>query len=323
MIHLALTTGEPAGIGPEISVHAAKIFLEKHADASIDLLIDQSLVSEQLPSRLSINHCALSEKVIPGQLNTKNALYVLNTLDKAIDGCQTGIYQAMVTAPVQKSVISESGITFSGHTEYLAQKCNIEQVVMMLVGRPIFESNLLPKQIRVALATTHIPLRQVSEHLSSELIEKTISIIERDLKQRFGLSCPVIYVTGLNPHAGESGHMGREELEKIIPAIENLKKKNLQVFGPYPGDTIFSPDNLQKADVILAMYHDQGLAPFKFATFGEGVNVTLGLPIIRTSVDHGTALSIAGKNLADHSSMLAALELAYQMSKASSGTSSS
>ncbi len=323
MIHLALTTGEPAGIGPEISVHAANVFLNERPDVCIDLLIDQSLAPQILPPRLAIKHCALEEKVVPGQLNPKNARYVLETLDRAIEGCQTGIYQAMVTAPVQKSVISEAGVQFSGHTEYLAQKCGVHQVVMLLVGRPIFESELLPKQIRVALATTHIPLQQVSHHLSTTLIENTIAIIDRDLKHRFGINNPVIYVTGLNPHAGESGHMGREELEIIVPAIESMKKKNLQVSGPYPGDTIFSPANLKKADVILAMYHDQGLAPFKFATFGEGVNVTLGLPVIRTSVDHGTALGIAGKGKADATSLLAALELAYQMSKASSGTSSS
>lgn len=323
MIHLALTTGEPAGIGPEISVHAANVFLNERPDVCIDLLIDQSLAPQTLPPRLAIKHCALEEKVVPGQLNPKNARYVLETLDRAIEGCQTGIYQAMVTAPVQKGVISEAGVQFSGHTEYLAQKCGVHQVVMLLVGRPIFESELLPKQIRVALATTHIPLQQVSHHLSTTLIENTIAIIDRDLKHRFGINNPVIYVTGLNPHAGESGHMGREELEIIVPAIESMKKKNLQVSGPYPGDTIFSPANLKKADVILAMYHDQGLAPFKFATFGEGVNVTLGLPVIRTSVDHGTALGIAGKGKADATSLLAALELAYQMSKASSGTSSS
>lgn len=323
MIHLALTTGEPAGIGPEISVHAANVFLNERPDVCIDLLIDQSLAPQTLPPRLAIKHCALEEKVVSGQLNPKNARYVLETLDRAIEGCQTGIYQAMVTAPVQKSVISEAGVQFSGHTEYLAQKCGVHQVVMLLVGRPIFESELLPKQIRVALATTHIPLQQVSHHLSTTLIENTIAIIDRDLKHRFGINNPVIYVTGLNPHAGESGHMGREELEIIVPAIESMKKKNLQVSGPYPGDTIFSPANLKKADVILAMYHDQGLAPFKFATFGEGVNVTLGLPVIRTSVDHGTALGIAGKGKADATSLLAALELAYQMSKASSGTSSS
>lgn len=306
MIHLALTTGEPAGIGPEISVHAANVFLNERPDVCIDLLIDQSLAPQILPPRLAIKHCALEEKVVPGQLNPKNARYVLETLDRAIEGCQTGIYQAMVTAPVQKSVISEAGVQFSGHTEYLAQKCGVHQVVMLLVGRPIFESELLPKQIRVALATTHIPLQQVSHHLSTTLIENTIAIIDRDLKHRFGINNPVIYVTGLNPHAGESGHMGREELEIIVPAIESMKKKNLQVSGPYPGDTIFSPANLKKADVILAMYHDQGLAPFKFATFGEGVNVTLGLPVIRTSVDHGTALGIAGKGKADATSLLAA-----------------
>jgi 4-hydroxythreonine-4-phosphate dehydrogenase len=222
----------------------------------------------------------------------------------------------MVTAPVQKSVISDSGVKFSGHTEYLAEKCGTDLVVMMLCGKPIFESKLLPDQLRVALTTTHIPLQKVSASITTELIEKTIEIVWQDLKSKFGIKDPSIYVTGLNPHAGESGHMGLEERDVITPAIERMKQKNYRVSGPYPGDTIFSPDKLKNADVILAMYHDQGLAPFKFATFGEGVNVTLGLPIIRTSVDHGTALSIAGKGQADSSSMLAALNVAYQMVKA-------
>jgi 4-hydroxythreonine-4-phosphate dehydrogenase len=245
-----------------------------------------------------------------------NAPYVLKTLDVAIEGCLNGQYQAMVTAPVQKSVISDSGVKFSGHTEYLAEKCSTDLVVMMLCGKPIFESNLLPDQLRVALTTTHIPLQKVSATITAELIEKTIEIVWQDLKNKFGIQDPRIYVTGLNPHAGESGHMGLEERDVIAPAIERMKQKNYRVSGPFPGDTMFSPDKLKSADVILAMYHDQGLAPFKFATFGEGVNVTLGLPIIRTSVDHGTALGIAGKGQADSSSMLAALNVAYQMVKA-------
>jgi 4-hydroxythreonine-4-phosphate dehydrogenase len=263
-----------------------------------------------------VKHCALAEKTIPGKLNVLNAPYVLNTLNIATEGCLSGDYQAMVTAPVQKSVISDSGVKFSGHTEYLAEKCNVDLVVMMLCGKPIFESKLLPDQLRVALTTTHMPLQKVSACITAELIEKTIEIVWQDLKNKFGIKDPSIYVTGLNPHAGESGHMGLEERDVIAPAIERMKKKNYRVSGPFPGDTIFSPDNLKNADVILAMYHDQGLAPFKFATFGEGVNVTLGLPIIRTSVDHGTALGIAGKNMADASSMLAALNVAYQMVKA-------
>jgi 4-hydroxythreonine-4-phosphate dehydrogenase len=316
MIHIALTTGEPAGIGPEISQKAAQEFLKQHSDVSVHLMADQSLVNPQGHDRLFVKHCALAEKTIPGKLNVLNAPYVLNTLNIATEGCLSGDYQAMVTAPVQKSVISDSGVKFSGHTEYLAEKCNVDLVVMMLCGKPIFESKLLPDQLRVALTTTHMPLQKVSACITAELIEKTIEIVWQDLKNKFGIKDPSIYVTGLNPHAGESGHMGLEERDVIAPAIERMKKKNYRVSGPFPGDTIFSPDNLKNADVILAMYHDQGLAPFKFATFGEGVNVTLGLPIIRTSVDHGTALGIAGRDMADSSSMLAALNVAYQMVKA-------
>jgi len=315
MIHIALTTGEPAGIGPEISQKAAQEFLARHSDVSIHLIADQSLVAHVSHERLFVKHCDLASNVTPGQLNVVNAPYVLKTLDTAIDGCLSGEYQAMVTAPVQKSVISDSGVKFSGHTEYLAEKCKIDLVVMMLCGKPIFESTLLPDQLRVALTTTHIPLQKVSTVITTELLEKTIEIVWQDLRNKFGIKDPSIYVTGLNPHAGESGHIGLEERDVISPAIERMKKKNYRVSGPYPGDTIFSPDKLKSADVILAMYHDQGLAPFKFATFGEGVNVTLGLPIIRTSVDHGTALSIAGKGKADSSSMLAALDVAYQMVK--------
>jgi len=319
MIHIALTTGEPAGIGPEISQKAAQEFLKQHPDVSVHLIADQSLLSPEDHSgheRLFVKHCDLAAPVSAGQLNVLNAPYVLQTLDIAIDGCLNGEYQAMVTAPVQKSVISDSGVKFSGHTEYLAEKCGTDLVVMMLCGEPIFESKLLPDQLRVALTTTHIPLQKVSASITTELIEKTIEIVWQDLKNKFGIKDPSIYVAGLNPHAGESGHMGLEERDVITPAIERMKQKNYRVSGPFPGDTIFSPDNLKKADVILAMYHDQGLAPFKFATFGEGVNVTLGLPIIRTSVDHGTALGIAGKDQADSSSMLAALNVAYQMVKA-------
>lgn len=316
MIHIALTTGEPAGIGPEISQKAAQEFLAQHPDVIIHLLADQSLIGLKEHGRLFVKHCALGQKVVSGQLNVLNAPYVLKTLDVAIEGCLNGEYQAMVTAPVQKSIISDSGIKFSGHTEYLAEKCNTDLVVMMLCGKPIFESNLLPDQLRVALTTTHIPLQKVPAAITTELIEKTIEIIWQDLKNKFGIQDPTIYVTGLNPHAGEFGHMGLEERDVIAPAIEHMKQKNYRVSGPFPGDTIFSPDKLKSADVILAMYHDQGLAPFKFATFGEGVNVTLGLPIIRTSVDHGTALGIAGKGQADSSSMLAALNVAYQMVKA-------
>jgi 4-hydroxythreonine-4-phosphate dehydrogenase len=323
MIRLALTTGEPAGIGPEISLKAAEIFLKKNLDVEINLIGDKSLFTNKLHERLTIDHVPLKEKVIAGQLDKANASYVLNTLDQAIEGCISGDYQAMVTAPVQKSIISESGINFTGHTEYLAEKCGVPLVVMMLCGRSVFKSELLPEMLRVALVTTHIPLQDVSSHLSIDLLQKTIEIIGKDLKHRFGINQPRIYISGLNPHAGESGHMGREEIDIIIPAMRLMEKKGYSLVGPLAGDTIFSPNHLQKADVILAMYHDQGLAPFKFATFGEGVNVTLGLPIIRTSVDHGTALNLAGKNMADVTSMLAALQMANLMARNQSGTSGS
>jgi len=224
---------------------------------------------------------------------------------------------------VQKSVIADSGISFTGHTEYLAERCQVPLVVMMLCGQPVFQSPLLPEQLRVALVTTHMPLREVPNFLSQELIQETVKIVERDLRTRFNIPKPMIYVTGLNPHAGESGHLGREEMDIIEPAIKAMQAEGYSLVGPLPGDTIFSPQNLKKADVILAMSHDQGLAPFKFVTFGEGVNVTLGLPMIRTSVDHGTALNIAGQGVADISSMLAALDLALNMARNTRGTSGS
>ncbi len=322
MIHLALTTGEPAGIGPEISVKAAQQFLNEHPEVVIHLVGDQTLLGSG-SERLRIEHCPLEEVVAPGQLNVKNASYVIATLDHAIDGCLSGSYQAMVTAPVQKSVIADSGISFTGHTEYLAERCQVPLVVMMLCGQPVFQSPLLPGQLRVALVTTHMPLREVPNFLSQDLIKETVRIVEHDLRTRFNIAKPMIYLTGLNPHAGESGHLGREEMDIIEPAIKAMQAEGYSLVGPLPGDTIFSPQNLKKADVILAMSHDQGLAPFKFVTFGEGVNVTLGLPVIRTSVDHGTALNIAGQGVADISSMLAALDLALNMARNTRGTSGS
>jgi 4-hydroxythreonine-4-phosphate dehydrogenase len=323
MIHIALTTGEPAGIGPEISFKAAQEFLKKNNDVVIHLLGDSSFFGQTQIPNLKIVHHALRAPVKAGQLDIRNAPYVLSTLDTAIDGCLSHQYHAIVTAPIQKSVISESGISFTGHTEYLAQKCNVPLVVMMLCGKPVFESTMLPAQIRVALATTHIPLQQVPKMLTTELLVNILEIMNKDLQEKFAISKPVIYVAGLNPHAGESGHIGLEEQQIIEPAIAAMANKSCLVEGPFAGDTIFNSKNLNKADAILAMYHDQGLAPFKFATFGKGVNVTLGLPIIRTSVDHGTALSIAGKGIADVSSMLAALSLAKELVEKSRGASSS
>ncbi len=320
-VNLVVSTGEPAGVGPEISLVASLEFLRAHANARITLLgNDQLLVlpkglSPDWSSRLQIESIPLGAPVIPGVLNSQNAQYVVNLLDQAIDGCQRGHFDAMVTAPLQKSIINDVGTPFTGHTEYLAQRCQASHVVMMLCAPlPIgFLGLKVPRDLRVALATTHLPLKNVPQALSDDLILETIQIVHQDLQKKFGIAKPIIRVAGLNPHAGESGYLGREEIEIISPAIEAAKKLGISVSGPYPGDTMFDPESVAQVDAFIAMYHDQGLAPFKFVTFGNGVNVTLGLSIIRTSVDHGTALDIAGKGAADSGSMLEALRLAYEL----------
>jgi 4-hydroxythreonine-4-phosphate dehydrogenase len=323
-VNLAICSGEPAGIGPEVSIAAAIAFLQEQSAATITLVGDPNLfpiddISNDLLTRLKVEGIPLSVPVIPGQLNSANARYVLNILDTALKGCLDGRFDAMVTAPIQKSVIND-GLTkgdllFTGHTEYLAKLCNQDQVVMMLCAT--LPAGFLGLQkshgLRVALATTHLPLSEVSKALSQGHILATIRIVEHDLRTKFGIAKPVIRVAGVNPHAGESGYLGREEIEVIAPAIAAAKELGISVSGPYPGDTMFDASCLETVDTFIAMYHDQGLAPFKFVSFGSGVNVTLGLPIIRTSVDHGTGLDIAGKGLADPSSMLEALRLAYQL----------
>lgn len=239
----------------------------------------------------------------------------MNLLDQAIAGCLQGRFDAIVTAPLQKSVVNDAGTPFTGHTEYLAEYCKVSHVVMMLCA-PLpagFLGLKSPRDLRVALVTTHLPLKEVPQALGYELILDTIQIVNRDLQTKFGIANPIIRVAGVNPHAGEAGYLGYEEIEIISPAIEAAKKIGIVVSGPYPGDTMFDPDSVVKTDAFIAMYHDQGLAPFKFVTFGKGVNVTLGLPMIRTSVDHGTALDIVGKGVADSGSMLEALTLAYQL----------
>ena len=321
LVKLAITTGEPAGIGPEVSLAAAKVFLSEQPNVQITLLGDVSLFKDfseknsNLLDRLKIGSIPLAVAAVPGVLNPANAQYVLNLLDKASDNCNRGDFDAMVTAPIQKSLINSTGISFSGHTEYLAKRCNTPHVVMMLCA-PLPDGFLgisSPKDLRVALVTTHLPLREVSASLSYELLLETIQIVEHDLRSKFGIAKPAIRVAGLNPHAGEAGYLGREEIDMIAPAIEAAKQQGIRVSGPYPGDTMFDAAALEHVDAFIAMYHDQGLAPFKFVTFGGGVNVTLGLPIIRTSVDHGTALDIAGKGIADSGSMLKALRLAYKL----------
>ena len=321
LVKLVITTGDPAGVGPEVSLAAASDFLSEQSNVQITLLGDTSLFKKSAETnlhatgQLKIESIPLASTAISGVLNPANAQYVLNLLDRASDACIQGEFDAMVTAPVQKSLINSAGIPFTGHTEYLAWRCNTHHVVMMLCA-PLSAGFLGIKSqtdLRVALVSTHLPLKEVSASLSYELLLETIQIVNQDLRTKFAIAKPVIRVAGLNPHAGESGYLGREEIEMITPAIEASKQQGISVSGPYPGDTMFDATSLEHVDAFIAMYHDQGLAPFKFVTFGGGVNVTLGLPIIRTSVDHGTALDIAGKGIADSGSMLEALRLAYTL----------
>ncbi len=307
---LAITTGEPAGIGPEISVAA----LDPPLPAEITLIGDADLIGghaarlrRRIPESAEILHVPLAATAVAGRLDARNARYVLATLDAAIDGCMSGRFDAMVTAPVQKSVINDAGVPFSGHTEYLAERTGTPQVVMMLAG------STSHGPLRVALATTHLPLARVTAAISSDLLASVLTIIDHDLRMRFGIANARIAVTGLNPHAGEGGHLGREEIDVISPAIERARSAGIDAHGPLPADTVFVPTVAQRFDVVLTMFHDQGLPVLKYATFGHGVNVTLGLPFVRTSVDHGTALDRAGRGTADAGSLRAALELALEL----------
>ena len=254
-------------------------------------------------NRLKVLHIPTVTSVIAGSLNPINSTYVLNTLTCAIDGCCSGAFDAIVTAPVHKGVIKDAGIKFTGHTEFLAEKTNTPHVVMMLVS----------KNLRVALATIHLALKDVPIAITKESLETTIGILHAELIQKFGIANPRILVAGLNPHAGEDGYLGMEEIEIINPVLEKLRTKNMRLLGALPADTLFTPKYLKNADCVLAMYHDQGLPVLKYGSFGEGVNVTLGLPIIRTSVDHGTALDLAGTGNIEIGSMQAALNLAIEL----------
>ncbi len=308
---IVITTGEPAGIGPQIAVTAAVA-----SPVRTVLLGDRELlrstasvcrIAWPLPSQAAIEHVEAEAPVTAGQLDVRNARYVLRLLDRAIDGCLSGEFAAMVTAPVQKSVINDAGVAFTGHTEYLAERTRTPQLVMLLVGGP--PGALL----RVALATTHLPLAQVPRSITAESLAATLDVLNDDLRRRFGIERPRIGVAGLNPPAGEGGHLGREEIDVIAPAIAAARARGIDASGPLPADTLFVPAQLVRFDAVLAMYHDQGLPVLKHASFGHGVNVTLGLPFVRTSVDHGTALDLAGKGSADAGSMAAALELAAQL----------
>ncbi|MDX5445299.1 MAG: 4-hydroxythreonine-4-phosphate dehydrogenase PdxA, partial [Zoogloeaceae bacterium] len=255
------------------------------------------------PGVLDVLHVPLAAACQAGTVDPANAPHVLALLDRAVDGCVSGEFAAVVTAPVHKAVINEAGITFSGHTEYLAERTATPRVVMMLVGGGL----------RVALVTTHLPLSAVPAAITPVVLEDTVRILHRDLVTRFGIGNPRILVAGLNPHAGEGGHMGREEVEVIEPVLARLRAEGMQLVGPLPADTLFVPHALEGADAVLAMYHDQGLPVLKHASFGGGVNVTLGLPIVRTSVDHGTALDLAATGRADPGSLFAAMQLAVDI----------
>jgi 4-hydroxythreonine-4-phosphate dehydrogenase len=311
---LAITSGEPAGIGPELCAQ-----LVRH-DWPLRLVVlgDRELIRarggalemvEYHPARpaaagvLEVLHMPLAVPARAGALDTGNARYVLALLDRALAGCRSGEFAGMVTAPVHKGVINDAGVAFSGHTEYLAEHTGTPRVVMMLTGGGL----------RVALATTHLPLAAVPAALTPGLLEETLRILHGDLVARFGLAAPRILVAGLNPHAGEGGHMGREEIDVIAPVIDRLRAEGMRLIGPLPADTLFVPHTLAQGDAVLAMYHDQGLPVLKHASFGGGVNVTLGLPVVRTSVDHGTALDLAGAGRADPGSLYAAVELAIDM----------
>lgn len=317
---LAITCGEPAGIGPDILLQLAQQNRQQGwvAVTSAELL-QQRAAQLQLPiqlhpwqagqdsycaaGQLSVLDIPLASPVQAGLLNPANAQAVLQTLDTAIDGCLAGDFAAMVTAPVHKGVINEAGIAFSGHTEYLQERCGVERVVMMLAC----------PGLKVALVTTHLPLRQVADAITPSRISQVSRILQQDLQRWFGLPAPRILVAGLNPHAGEGGHLGREELDIIIPTLEQLRDEGLNLIGPLPADTLFTPKYLQNADAVLAMYHDQGLPVLKHLGFGNAVNITLGLPIIRTSVDHGTALDLAATGQADSGSLRTALAYAAEM----------
>ena len=327
---LVITAGEPAGIGSDLCVRLAAALRPSSGQALPDIpcivIADRELLQQraaQLGIKLSVqeyvpgNKQALQAGSLPvlhiplavachtGVLDVANSEYVLATLHRAVQGCQSGEFSGMVTAPVHKGIINDAGIPFTGHTEFLAEQTNAGSVVMMLVGGGM----------RVALATIHLPLKHVPAAITAPLLEKVLRTIQHDLQSRFGIAQPRILVAGLNPHAGEGGYLGREEIEVMIPVLEKMRGEGFNVSVPLPADTIFAPHMLAQSDCVLAMYHDQGLPVLKHASFGQGVNVTLGLPIIRTSVDHGTALDLAGTGKADSGSFLEAIKLAAQMAK--------
>ena len=317
---LAITAGEPAGIGVDLCLQLAQqtpvtpcvvlcdkeLLRQRAVQMGVQVHLhdyDQQNKTIYPPGHLCVMHIPLAVTAVAGALNPANSTYVLALLERAVAGCQSGEFGAMVTAPVHKGVINDAGIPFTGHTEYLAELTHTPLVVMMLAGGGM----------RVALATTHLPLRAVADAITGELLKKILTILHGDLQRRFGIVKPRILVAGLNPHAGEGGYLGREEIDIIIPVLNKLRQQGMDVSEPLPADTLFVPHRLEQCDAVLAMYHDQGLPVLKHASFGAGVNITLGMPIIRTSVDHGTALDLAGTGRADVGSLLEAMQLAAQM----------
>ena len=318
---VVITPGEPAGIGPDLVIQLAqrdwplelvvcadgRLLTERATLLGLPLtLLPYSPEKPAAPQRagtLTLLPVALHAEVTPGTLNVENGRYVVETLARACDGCLNGEFSALVTGPVHKGIINDAGIAFTGHTEFFEERSQASKVVMMLAT----------EELRVALATTHLPLKAVSDAITPELLREVITILHDFLKNKFGLAEPHVLVCGLNPHAGEGGHMGTEEIDTIIPVLEELRAKGMNLSGPLPADTLFQPKYLDHADAVLAMYHDQGLPVLKYQGFGRGVNITLGLPFIRTSVDHGTALELAGQGKADVGSFITALNLAIKM----------
>mgnify|MGYP001380012880 FL=1 len=312
---LVLTAGEPAGIGPDLCVLLAQmspegrvVFLAdrgvleaRAAQLGLAFRVPDYAAGSDAP--VSVLSIPVAEPVAAGVLNPANAAYVLATLRRAVAGCQSGEFSGLVTGPVHKGVINNAGVAFTGHTEFLAELTGVSSVVMMLAGGGM----------RVALATTHLPLREVAEAITTDGLSRTLRILHAALRRDFGVAAPRILVAGLNPHAGEGGHLGREEIEVIEPVLAGLRAEGMDLVGPLPADTLFQPRNLATADAVLAMYHDQGLPVLKHASFGAGVNVTLGLPVVRTSVDHGTALDLAGTGHIDAGSLRVALGTAWAM----------
>jgi 4-hydroxythreonine-4-phosphate dehydrogenase len=320
---IAVTSGEPAGVGPELCVRLADR-IAQGLPARLVVLGDRDLLAERAQAcglklkmrdwstanagapaarEIDVLHVPLAARSIPGRLDAANSPYVLNLLDRALAGCLANEFAALVTAPVHKGVINDAGIAFTGHTEYLADKTQTTQVVMMLAGGGL----------RVALATTHLALKEVPSALTQESLERTLRILHAEMRRKYAIAAPRILVTGLNPHAGEGGYLGREEIEVITPVLARLRGEGMTLHGPLPADTVFNRATLALGDCVLAMYHDQGLPTLKYASFGKGINVTLGLPIIRTSVDHGTALELAGTGRADPGSLFCAVEQAIEM----------